>query len=136
MNQAILETLEQITENEEERDGASGETVGFLEDDSIQAVKVKKPRTQKQIDAFKGVCEKRKLAREERIVKRNEVAIEDKKILDAKIIKKAINITKRKIQEERILEDTDNTDDQPKKSLVKTIVPKIIVPPKLEILFI
>ena len=149
MSQAVLDALEHISENEndEVREGASGGTVGSLEeveveeeDDSIQAVKVKKPRTQKQIDAFAGVIAKRTLAREARAGKRLEVAvekekvaIEDKRILDAKIIKKAINLTKRKIREERILED-DDTEDAPiqrKKALVK---PEI--PPKLQILFV
>ena len=139
MSQAVLDALEEVSEKEEEIE-VEKEVEVEEEDDNIQAVKVKKPRTQKQIDAFAGVIAKRTLAREARAGKRLEVAvekekvaIEDKRILDAKIIKKAINLTKRKIREERILED-DDTEDAPiqrKKALVK---PEI--PPKLQILFV
>ena len=151
MSQAVLDALEHISENEndEVREGASGGTVGSLEeveveeeDDSIQAVKVKKPRTQKQIDAFAGVIAKRTLAREARAGKRKEVsdeaerkAIEDKKILDAKIIKKAINLTKRKIREERILDDEDMQETR-----VSSHAPSFkgsnAPPPKLQIHFV
>ena len=67
MNQQVLEALENVSQIVEEIEVEK--EVEVEEDDSIQAVK--KPRTQKQIDAFKGVCAKRTLAREARVIKRD-----------------------------------------------------------------
>jgi hypothetical protein len=140
MDKEILETLEQTAEVEEKEE--ENEVVVEVEDDNIQAPK--KPRTQKQIDAFKLVCEKQTLAREARVVEREQKAIEDKKELDDKIVKKAIKITRKKIKAEKILEDKEESDGElqqkrPTSKAVKSVpIKPLEVPtkPKVVITFV
>ena len=133
MSEQVIAALEELSEKEEEIEVEKEVEVEVEEDDSIQAVKVKRPRTQAQKDAFDRCIQKRTQAREARVVKRGEVDVEDKKKRDEKIVQKAIKITNRKIQAEKILEDEDK-EDTPiprKKALVKPDIP-----PKLQILFV
>ncbi len=133
MQEQILEALEEV-EQVEESDPEVKE-----DDDKIEAPK-KKPRTQKQIDAFKAVCEKRTLAREGRAKDLDEKSIIYKKELDNKIIKKAIKIAKQKLRDEKILadDDDDELEKKPtvKKGLVKTTAPTPPPPPVAKFIFV
>lgn len=80
--------------------------------DCIQAVKEKKQRTQKQIDAFKACLEiKRKKAMERKEI-RDENAVVKKVELEEKIVKKAVSIKKKQLKEQIAL-DAISDDDTP-----------------------
>ena len=63
-------------------------------------------RTEKQNEAFKGVQAIRNQKREERKAQRIQEEEENQKILEEKIVKKAIILKKRQILKEKILNDT------------------------------
>ena len=125
-----LETLEEIVK----------------EEDSIEAPKVKKPRTQKQIDAFLKVQEKRDANRASRKVEKEEATQIAKSVTEKKIVKKAIALKKKEILKEVILDDMSSDDDVPmevikklqKKYLRKKMEAPVILPeiPKITYKFI
>lgn len=90
-------------------------------DDSIQ--KPKKPRTQKQLEAF----ERAKKIRDDNTVRRKmEQKMRDdemKKIVEQKLVKKAISIKKKEIKKQAILDEIsdDDTPIQKIKEIAKTI---------------
>lgn len=130
----VLQSSDVLEENEE---------VESVEDEEeIQAKPVKKPRSQKQIDAFAKIIELRTAKRLER---KNDKEIKDeenKKALDEKIIKKAIALKKKQNKQQKILDEDDDDDDKelqkPGKSVTKKTlaVPLIAEKPKLKITFI
>ena len=96
--------------------------------------KPKPKRTQKQIDAFQKVRDKKmqhaKLRQEEKKLKDEE----DRKELEAKIIKKAVAIKKKQIKKQTVLEEIsdDDTPIEVIKEMKKNIIPKEIKPEKPE----
>jgi len=120
----------------------SAEDLGELESktdteslpDQIQKSKPKKPRTQKQIDAF----EKARKIRDDKRAERKEVKVkaetEYKQQKEAKIVKKALNIKKKQILADADLDEVSETDDIPIE-VVKKIMkkyPKKSLPAKQE----
>jgi len=102
--------------------------------EAIQKTKEKKPRTQKQIEAFEKV---RKI-RDEKRLERKEVKVkaecEYKQQKEAKIVKKALSIKKKQILADADLDDVSEEDDIPIE-VVKKIMkkyPKKSTPPKQE----
>ena len=91
--------------------------------DAIQKTKEKKPRTQKQIEAFEKV---RKI-RDEKRMERKEVKVkaetEYKQQKEAKIVKKALSIKKKQILADADLDEVSETDDIPLE-VVKKIMKK------------
>ena len=87
-------------------------------------VKEKKPRTQKQIDAFEKVRALRDIKRGER----KEVRIKDAevrtKIVEDKIVKKAISIKKKQILQDANLDDVDEEIEDIPVAVVKKIMTK------------
>ena len=122
------EIIEALEEEEVEKEVEKEETKESEEDenDSIQAVKVKRPRTQKQIDAFAAVCAKRSIARQGRKEDRDQAAIVEKTLLEQRIVQKAKKIVEKKIKAERILQDDPVSET--KVPFVKKILP-IVKPP-------
>ena len=113
-----------------------GEVVTDVEEVSLpEAIqKTKKPRTQKQIEAFEKV---RKI-RDEKRAERKEVKVradtEYKEQKEAKIVKKAISIKKKQILADADLDDVSEEDDIPIE-VVKKIMkkyPKKSTQPKQE----
>ena len=104
------------------------EEVAEVEDNSIQATK--KPRTQKQIDAFQKVIEKRNENRKMRAEQKQILKEEEKVILENKIIKKAVSIKKKQIKKELVLDDISD-DDEPIEEIKQKIVKskKRVLPP-------
>ena len=102
--------------------------------------KPKPKRTQKQIDAFQKVRDKKmenaKMRQEEKKLKDEE----DRKELEAKIIKKAVAIKKKQIKKQTVLEEIsdDDTPIEVIKEMKKNIIPKEIKPekPKLKFNFV
>ena len=119
MENKIVEDLEELKTLEEE---------DIPEEEQIQApVKVKKPRSPAQIEAFAKVIAKREENRLLRKASKEIQEVEDKKLLDAKLIKKAIAVKKRQIKQQKILE-LDEPDDE-KIELKKVVTNKIVVAP-------
>lgn len=90
-----------------------------VEDEKVEATK--KPRTQKQIDALI----KMRLTREEnvksRALEKQKVMEEDKKVIEEKILKKAVSIKKKQIKRDIVLDDITD-DDEPIEEIKKKIV--------------
>jgi len=120
----------------------SAEDLGELEEktdteeislpDAIQKSKPKKPRTQKQIEAF----ERARKIRDEKRAERKDVKVkaetEYKEQKEAKIVKKALSIKKKQILADADLDAVSETDDIPIE-VVKKIMkkfPKKSAPPK------
>ena len=124
----IIEALEEEeVEKEVEKEVEETKESEEDENDSIQAVKVKKPRTQKQIDAFAAVCAKRSIARQGRKEDRDQAAIVEKALLEQRIVQKAKKIVEKKIKAERILQDDPVSET--KVPFVKKIILPIVKPP-------
>ena len=124
MESQNTEPLEEIEEVVEE----VVEEVQEVEDNSIQAPK--KARTQKQIDAFQKVIEKRNENRKMRAEQKLIIKEQDKVILENKIIQKAVSIKKKQIKKELVLDDISD-DDEPIEEIKQKIVKskKKVVPP-------
>jgi hypothetical protein len=90
-----------------------------VEEEEVQAPK--KPRTEKQIEAFKKVIEKRNENRKIRAEEKQNVAEQEKVVLEEKILKKAVSIKKKKIKQELIL-DAISDDDEPIEQIKQKIV--------------
>jgi hypothetical protein len=90
-------------------------------DDEI-ITKAKKPRTQKQLEAF----EKAKQIRDANALKRKEEQKkkedEERKIIEAKLVKKAISIKKKEIKKQALLDEIsdDDTPIEKIKEIAKT----------------
>jgi hypothetical protein len=78
-------------------------------DDEI-ITKAKKPRTQKQLEAFekaKQIRDANALKRKEEQKKKEE---EERKIIEAKLVKKAISIKKKEIKKQALLDEISDDD--------------------------
>lgn len=120
MENTDLEALEDLAIIEEELE--------IVDEEEIEApIKVKKPRTQKQIDAFAKVLALREENRNKRRDEKNIKELENEKILQKKILQKAIAIKKKSIRESKILEIKDDEIIELPRKLVKIDEkPKII----------
>ena len=80
------------------------------DEETVEKIKPKPIRTQKQIDAFKKVRDKKmenaKMRQEEKKLKDEE----DRKELEAKIVKKAVAIKKKQIKKQTVLEEISDDD--------------------------
>jgi hypothetical protein len=97
--------------------------------DVIKQEKPKKPRTQKQLDATARMLEGRKKKQEEQLktkeVQYQKQKVEEEKIKE-KIVKKAINLQKKKrskIEILELIESDDEEEDEPE------VAPQIIIKP-------
>lgn len=89
--------------------------------------KIKKPKTEKQMEAFKKIVEKRKenlrLRKEEKLIEEEE----KKKILEMKLIHKAISVKKKQLKKERILDEISDDDNEPVQKQKIKAKPKQII---------
>ena len=115
----FLEDIEPLEENSESENS----------DVQIEVKpKLKKPKTEKQMAAFAKVVEKRKenvrLRKEEKEIEEQE----KKKILELKLIHKAISVKKKQLKKERILDEISDDDSEPivQKQKVKSKPKQII----------
>jgi hypothetical protein len=97
--------------------------------DEPKLIRQKKPRTQKQIEAFKMVCEKRNQKRNERKIEKEEKEKvisqllkhkeeEEQEKLERKIVSKAISIKKKQIKKQAVLDEISD-DDTPIEKIKK-----------------
>ena len=113
-----------------------------LEEEELQTIhKSKRPRTDKEKEAFAKIIEKRTQARQARAEAREKEAIIVKAEIE-KFLKKAVSIKKKQIKKQIALDDIsidDESDTEVKKKLVqfkrsvvikvmKTVVPVVPVP--------
>ena len=111
----VLETpkLEHLEENE--TDEYSEEVLQSshqLARESIQAPKIKIPRTQKQIDAFNRV---REIKSQNAKNRKDEKTAQDeirKKELEHKLVQKAISVKKKQIKQEQILDEISDDEEE------------------------
>jgi hypothetical protein len=107
-----VEEVEGVMEPKVDEDVDKGE--------SVEAVKVKKPRTPKQLEAF----ERAKAIRDANAKKRKEDAEmraeQERKIIEEKLVKKAIALKKKQIKKQAIL-DSISDDDTPLEVIKKSI---------------
>ncbi len=78
--------------------------------EQVPETKVKKPRTEKQIEAFKKVREKKMENTKLREKEKEKIAQEERKALEAKIVQKALSIKKKQIKKQAVLEDISDDD--------------------------
>ena len=110
MNTEIIEDLEVL----EELNDTTNEVC-------IEKPKKANNRTEKQIIAFNLVIEKRNENRRQRALAKEKEQDEEKKALEAKIMKKAISIKKKEIKKQLVLDDISD-DDEPVENIKKKIV--------------
>ena len=93
-------------------------------------VKIKKPRSQAQIDAFVKVRAKRDENRVARLKTKEDDAVVQKAQIEEKIVKKAVRIRKKQIVREAVLDDISDEDIPVEivKKLVKKYPKKAVVP--------
>ncbi len=118
-----VEDLEEVIEPKIDEDVDKGET--------IEAVKVKKPRTQKQLEAF----ERAKAIRDANAKKRKEEAErkaeEERKLIEEKLVKKAISLKKKQIKKQAVL-DSISDDETPLEEIKKAVEkPAIAIKPSI-----
>ena len=91
------------------------DSIERIEETSIPITieRIKKPRTDKQIEAFKVALIKRDEKRRERMEIKNTLTIEKDKVKNERIIKKAILLKKKELRDDLIekLEQDDSIDD-------------------------
>ena len=97
-----IEALGDIGEIEEQEE----------QEEIVQLEKVKKPRSDKQIEAFKKALEVRDKKRNEKKEVNNTIKIEKRKEIDDKIVQKALIIKKKQIRDDLLkkLEEKNSTD--------------------------
>tara|TARA_R110000782_G_scaffold52117_2_gene111941 strand:- start:3819 stop:4289 length:471 start_codon:yes stop_codon:yes gene_type:complete len=100
-----------------------------VQQSSIQATKVVKPRSQKQIDAFTRAREIKsqniKIRNDEKKIQNDARKIE----LENKLVQKAISVKKKQIKQEQILDEM--SDDEEEEEIIYTKNPLIKVPRKV-----
>lgn len=97
----------------------------------VLAEKKKIPRTQKQIDAFKATLELRKANIEKRKAEKEAAAEAERKILEEKLIKKAIALKKKQMKARAVIDNLPE-DDEPvvKPKAVPAVPAAPAAPPK------
>ena len=105
---------------------------GYLEEDESDVEievkpKVRKPKTEKQMAAFKLVVEKRKENVKLRQAEKMKEEEEKKKVVEMKIVQKAISIKKKQIKKQMILDEiSDDEEDVIQKPKIKPKTKQII----------
>lgn len=99
---------ESLFEKRAKQEAGVGDCVPDDEDVIIEKPKAK--RTQKQIDAFEKVRQKKMDNAKLREKEKQKVALAEQKILEEKIIKKALSIKKKQIKKQVILDDISDDD--------------------------
>lgn len=118
--QELLDLEDSIIEEVKETEGKTDDEAESVIDAEI-ITKQKKPRTEKQLQAF----EKTKAIRDANFVKRKEERLkqeqEEKRIIEAKLIKKAISLKKKQIKKQSVLDEISDDDTPIEK--IKELVP-------------
>ena len=146
MKKIIIEDLEDLAILEEPKE-QEPELVESDEENVEITKPIKKPRSAKQIEAFKQILilrdEKRKTRADDKKIKE----LEEKKILEAKIIKKAITLKKKQIKKQIALDEISDDDEDIEiikqkiaksnlKKVMKTTIEPVIEKPRYTVSFL
>jgi hypothetical protein len=136
----ILEEIENIEPVEKWDNIDILDELNELEQEESIEIKVKKPRSEKQINAFKEVQAIRDKNRKERAEEREKQKDLIKKEIETKVLKKAISIKKKQIKQELLLDEISD-DDEPIEIIKKKIVKKqtrvaVAEKPKMKFTFV
>ena len=146
MKKIIIEDLEDLAILEEPKE-QEPELVESDEENVEITKPIKKPRSAKQIEAFKQILilrdEKRKTRADDKKIKE----LEEKKILEAKIIKKAITLKKKQIKKQIALDEISDDDEDIEiikqkivksnlKKVMKTAIEPVIEKPRYTVSFL
>ena len=128
-----LETLEaeepvNTPSQENDKQVVQNETANVVE--KVQAPK--KPRTAKQLEAFQKAVETRKANEAKRKAEREAKEAEEKRILEEKLVKKAIEVKKRQLKKEKIIEQIA---EEPKSVQKEKAVPIVKEPEKPKLVY-
>ena len=104
--------------------------------ESIQAPKVKKPRTQKQIDAFTRAREIKSQNAKNRLDEKKSQDDIRKKEVEQKLVQKAISVKKKQIKQEQILDAISDDEDSEEEEITYTKNPLKKAPTKNHIPFV
>ena len=147
MKKIILEDLEDLAILEEPKEQEEAEIVESDEENVEITKPIKKPRSAKQIEAFKQILilrdEKRKTRADDKKIKE----LEEKQILEAKIIKKAITLKKKQIKKQIALDEISDDDEDIEiikqkiaksnlKKVMKTTIAPVIETPRYTVSFL
>ena len=147
MKKIIIEDLEDLAILEEPKEQEEAEIVESDEENVEITKPIKKPRSVKQIEAFKQILilrdEKRKTRADDKKIKE----LEEKKILEAKIIKKAITLKKKQIKKQIALDEISDDDEDIEiikqkivksnlKKVMKTAIEPVIEKPRYTVSFL
>lgn len=91
-----------------------------IEDEPKPVLRVKKPRTEAQIKAFEKAKETARLNAEKRKTERDLVAQQEQKVVEEKLVKKAIAVKKKQIKKQAILDEIED-DDTPLEEIEKIV---------------
>ena len=146
MKKIIIEDLEDLAILEEPKE-QEPELVESDEENVEITKPIKKPRSAKQIEAFKQILilrdEKRKTRADDKKIKE----LEEKQILEAKIIKKAITLKKKQIKKQIALDEISDDDEDIEiikqkivksnlKKVMKTAIEPVIEKPRYTVSFL
>ena len=147
MKKIIIEDLEDLAILEEPKEQEEAEIVESDEENVEITKPIKKPRSVKQIEAFKQILilrdEKRKTRADDKKIKE----LEEKQILEAKIIKKAITLKKKQIKKQIALDEISDDDEDIEilkqkiaksnlKKVMKTTIEPVIEKPRYTVSFL
>lgn len=148
----LLESLEEVEESDNELQApkkprgrpvkVAGEEKKKYNTKPLDPDRIKKPRTEKQIEAWNKALTARQLVRdnrktasfEEKEKANNEIAEKErvmKEDLEKKIIRKAVSIKKKQIKKEILLDEISD-DDTPMEEIRKIMKPKKVQPVRIQ----
>ena len=98
-------------------------------------LRVKKERTPAQVKAFETARETRRINAEKRKDERDLLAQQERKLVEEKLVKKAISVKKKQIKQQAVLDEIsdDDTDMVEIQKIVKKLPPKKTVVKEIEL---
>ena len=118
-----LKELQELESSEEKEDNEEKEEVKEDLNENPMS-KAKKPRSQKQIETFEKARTKMLENNKLRIQSRKQFEEESKKTFEGKVVKKALEIKKKQIIREALLDDISDDETDTPLEKIKTIIKK------------
>jgi hypothetical protein len=116
-----LQDLENAKPEESEDLGKTDADKTDDEDDEPQSItRAKKPWTEAQMKAFEKAKEKARLNADKRKAEREAKAKEEQKLIEDKLVKKAISLKKKQIKQQAVLDNIED-DDTPLVEIEKIV---------------
>lgn len=120
----LLKELKDLENDNLEEPEDLGIQRGKEDDDEVEKkesiTKAKKPRTEAQLKAFEKARENARLNAEKRKAEREAKALEERKIVEEKLVKKAIALKKKQIKKAAVLDEISD-DETPMVEIEKIV---------------